>query len=58
MLHLHTTSLLSGSVLILVGSMLASGQLAWFTRQMASGVGARIALGVESWLARSFGLGY
>lgn len=56
--HLHTTQLLSGGMLILVGAMLASGQLTWFTRQMASGAGARIALVVESWLASIFRLGW
>lgn len=57
-LYLHTTSLISGGLLILVGFMLASGQLAWFTQRMASGVGARIALTTESWLARIFNLGW
>jgi cytochrome c-type biogenesis protein len=58
MLHLHSTSLISGALLILVGCMLTSGQLTWFTQQMASGVGARIALATESWLARIFNLGW
>lgn len=57
-LHLHTTSLMSGAMLVLVGYLLASGQLAWFTQRMASGVGARIALTTESWLARLFQLGW
>lgn len=56
--YLHSTSLISGALLMLVGYMLASGQLAWFTQQMASGVGARIALATETWLSRIFSLGY
>lgn len=56
-LHLHTTSIISGVMLIVVGYLLASGQLAWFTQRMASGWGAQIALGIESWLARIFSLG-
>jgi cytochrome c-type biogenesis protein len=57
-LHLHSTSVISGTMLILVGGLLASGQLSWFTQQMASGVGARIALTTETWLARIFQLGW
>ena len=57
-LHLHTTQLLSGGMLIVVGFMLASGQLTWFTQRMASGVGTRMALAVESWLAGIFRLGW
>ena len=57
-LYLHSTSLISGLLLIVVGYMLASGQLAWFTQQMASGYGARMALATESWLARVFNLGW
>lgn len=57
-LYLHSTSLITGALLILVGYMLASGQLAWFTQQMAAGVGARIALTTETWLSRIFSLGY
>ena len=56
-LHLHTTQLLSGAMLILVGLLLATGQLAWLTQQMASGSAARLALGVEQWLANLFRLG-
>jgi cytochrome c-type biogenesis protein len=57
-LYLHSTSLVTGVLLILVGYMLVSGQLAWFTQRMASGVGTRMALATESWLARIFSLGY
>jgi cytochrome c-type biogenesis protein len=57
-LHLHTTSMISGALLVLVGYLLASGQLAWFTQRMASGAGTRMALAIESWLARLFQLGW
>lgn len=56
-LQLHTTSMLSGAMLILVGALLATGQLTWFTQRMASGIGAQIALAIESWLAGIFRLG-
>lgn len=55
-LYLHSTSLITGGLLILVGFLLASGQLTWFTQRMASGIGAQIALTTETWLARIFGL--
>jgi cytochrome c-type biogenesis protein len=57
-LHLHTTQILSGGMLILVGVMLGTGQMAWFTQRMANGAGARIALEIESWLAGIFRLGW
>lgn len=56
-LHLHTTSLISGAMLVVVGALLATGQLTWFTQRMASGAGARIALAIEGWLAAIFRLG-
>jgi cytochrome c-type biogenesis protein len=56
-LHLHTTQLISGAMLIVVGYLLASGQLAWFTQQMANGSMARVALASEQWLANLFRLG-
>jgi cytochrome c-type biogenesis protein len=56
--HLHTISMISGALLTVVGFLLASGELARFTQQMASGVGARIALATETWLARIFQLGW
>lgn len=55
--HLHTTSLISGLMLIAVGVLLATGQLTWLTRQWAGGAGGRIAWALESWLSRIFGLG-
>jgi len=57
-LHLHTTSLISGLLLIAVGAMLATGQLTWLTRQWAGGVGGKIAWSLESWLSSIFHLGW
>jgi cytochrome c biogenesis protein CcdA len=57
-LHLHTTSLISGVLLIAVGAMLATGQLTWLTRQWAGGVGGKIAWSVESWISNLFHLGW
>src|SRR6266508_6930010 len=57
-LHLHTTSLISGFLLIAVGAMLATGQLTWLTRQWAGGVGGKIAWTLESWLSSVFHLGW
>lgn len=45
-------------MLIVVGALLATGQLTWFTQRMASGVGARMARAIEGWLANIFRLGY
>ena len=56
-LYLHTTQLISGAMLVAVGFLLATGQLALLTQQMASGSGARFALAVEQWLANLFRLG-
>jgi cytochrome c-type biogenesis protein len=57
-LHLHTTSMISGVLLIDVGAMLATGQLTWLTRQWAGGVGGKIAWSLESWLSSVFHLGW
>jgi cytochrome c-type biogenesis protein len=56
-LYLHTTSLLSGAMIIAVGLLLASGQLSLLTQQMATGAGARLSVGIEEWLANIFRLG-
>jgi cytochrome c-type biogenesis protein len=56
-LYLHTTSLISGTMIIAVGLLLASGQLYWLTQSMATGAGARLAIGIEDWLAGIFRLG-
>ncbi len=57
MLYLHTTSLISGAMIVAVGLLLASGQLYWLTQSMATGAGARMAVGIEEWLAGLFRLG-
>lgn len=57
-LHLHTTSLLSGVMLVAVGALLASGQLYWLSQRWAGGIGGQIALALESWIARVFQLGW
>jgi cytochrome c-type biogenesis protein len=57
-LHLHTTSLISGVMLIAVGAMLATGQLTWLTRQWAGGLGGQIAWSLETWLSSIFHLGW
>jgi cytochrome c-type biogenesis protein len=56
-LYLHSTSLISGTMIISVGLLLASGQLYWLTQSMATGAGARLAIGIEDWLAGIFRLG-
>ena len=56
--YLHTTSLISGILLVAVGAMLATGQLTWLTRQWAGGAGGRIAWSLESWLSSIFQLGW
>src|SRR6266542_4152909 len=57
-LHLHTTSLISGVLLIAVGAMLATGQLTWLTRQWAGGAGGKIAWPLERRLSSVFHLGW
>ena len=57
-LYLHTTSIISGLLLIAVGAMLATGQLTWLTRQWAGGVGGQIAWTLESSLSSIFHLGW
>ena len=56
-LHLHTTQLISGAMLIVVGLMLATGKLSQLTQWMATGTGARLALAIEDWLASLFRVG-
>ena len=55
-LYLHSSGLISGAMLIIVGAFLASGQLAWFTERMAGGSASRWALSLEQWLAGIFRL--
>lgn len=56
-LHLHTTQIISGLMICVIGILLANGQLAWFTQQASTGTAARISLGLEQWLASIFRLG-
>ena len=44
-------------MIIAVGLLLASGQLALLTQQMATGAAARLSIGIEEWLANLFRLG-
>ncbi len=57
-LHLHTTSVISGLLLVAVGWLLASGQLIWLSQRWAGGSGGKIALALETWLAHFFRLGW
>lgn len=53
-LYLHTTSILSGLLLILIGYLLASGQISTFS-QWSSGTSAgEWALAIETWISRAF----
>ncbi len=56
-LHLHSTSLLSGLLLILVGYLLASGNLAFFSQQAANTSMGEWALNIEQWIDRTFRAG-
>ena len=56
--HMHTTSLLSGLLLITVGVMLGTGELVWLSQRLASGWAANLVLNIDRWLAHIFGLGW
>lgn len=56
-LYLHTTSIISGVLLLVVGWLLATGQLYLFTQRMATGSASGLGLSIEDWLARFFHLG-
>lgn len=56
-LHLHTTSLISGLMLIVVGYFLASGQFYRFSQSAASTNAGQWALDIETWIAQTFGVG-
>jgi cytochrome c-type biogenesis protein len=53
-LHLHSTSLLSGAMLVLVGLLLASGQLARLSQWSQSTPMGAWAIGLEQWIERLF----
>jgi cytochrome c-type biogenesis protein len=57
-LFLHSTSLISGAMIVLVGLLLATGQLTLLTQSMPSGAAGRFAVALEEWLAGLFRLGY
>jgi cytochrome c-type biogenesis protein len=56
--HMHTTSLISGLLLITVGVMLATGELVWLSQRLASGWAAYVVQNIDRWLAHVFGLGW
>ncbi len=55
-LHLHTTSMLSGLLLIVMGTLLATGQLARITEAATFTPFAQWMLDLEHWLTSRFGL--
>ena len=55
-LHLHSTSMLSGVMLILMGLLLATGQLARITEMASFTPFAQWLLEIEHWLTSLFGL--
>ena len=56
-LHLHTTSILSGLLLVLIGYFLASGQLYRFSEWATATRAGEWALNIENWISRVFGVG-
>ncbi len=56
-LHLHTTSVLSGLLLIVIGYLLATGQLAVFSQWATTTRAGEWALAIEDWLSRVFQVG-
>ncbi|HEX6289790.1 MAG TPA: cytochrome c biogenesis protein CcdA [Herpetosiphonaceae bacterium] len=56
-LHLHTTSILSGLLLIVIGYFLASGQLYRFSEWATATSAGQWALDIETWISRVFGVG-
>jgi cytochrome c-type biogenesis protein len=55
-LYLHSTSILSGLLLIVMGYLLASGQLTALSQATAGTPLAQWVLSLEEWLSRLFGL--
>ncbi|NJL35016.1 MAG: cytochrome c biogenesis protein CcdA [Chloroflexaceae bacterium] len=55
-LHLHTTSVASGIMLVIMGWLLASGQLATITEQATFTPLAQWVLDIEHWVTSLFGL--
>ncbi len=56
-LYLHSTSLISGLMIIAVGLLLATGKLTLLTQSMATGTAGQMAVALEAWLANLFRLG-
>jgi cytochrome c-type biogenesis protein len=56
-LHLHSTSILSGLLLILIGYLMASGELYRFSELATSSRAGQWALQIETWISRVFGVG-
>ncbi|HEY0739760.1 MAG TPA: cytochrome c biogenesis protein CcdA [Herpetosiphonaceae bacterium] len=54
-LNLHTTSILSGLLLVLIGYFLASGQLYYFSEWATRTAAGEWALNIETWISRTFG---
>lgn len=54
-LNLHTTSILSGLLLVLIGYFLASGQLYRFSDWATQTPAGEWALNIETWISRVFG---
>ncbi|MBV9791068.1 MAG: cytochrome c biogenesis protein CcdA [Chloroflexi bacterium] len=54
-LHLHTTSILSGLLLIVLGYFLASGELYRFSDWATRTPAGEWALNIETWISRAFG---
>lgn len=55
--HLHTTSIVSGLLLITMGLLLASGRLSWFSQHAQSTPFGEWALTIEQQLSHTFGVG-
>jgi hypothetical protein len=53
-LHLHTTSLISGALLVLMGLLLATGQLTALSEWTQRTPLAQWALSLEQWVQRIF----
>jgi cytochrome c-type biogenesis protein len=56
-LHLHSTSILSGVLLIMIGFLLASGQLYTLSQWTQTTPAGQWALDIETWISRTFGVG-
>jgi len=55
--HLHTTSILSGLLLIFIGYLLASGQMYYLSQWATTTRAGEWALGIETWISEIFRVG-